>query len=167
MSIHRSFSLAGPALVLALAILLSPARAQTGPTSDTIAFQGYLADGGTPVADGSQPITIRLFSSPTGGTALYTETHSVTTTGGVFSLPIGGGTLTSGAFDIGDFRNSIWVEVTVAGTAMSPRTALQAAPYALSVRPGARISGDVGLWANATASSPTCRLSNNRPLPTS
>jgi len=153
MPIRSSFSLMGSALLLALAMaLISPARAQTGPTSNTIAYQGYLEDGGAPVADGSQSITIGLFPSPTGGTALYTETHTVATTGGVFSLAIGGGTATSGLFEIESFRDAIWVAVSVGGTLLSPRTALQAAPYALSLRPGAFVQGDVGVRAEAEAS---------------
>ncbi|GAB5536796.1 MAG: hypothetical protein Rubg2KO_30450 [Rubricoccaceae bacterium] len=152
MSIHRPLSLASSVLLLALAMLLSPARAQTGATSSTIAFQGVLLDSGVPVSDGSRPIALGLFYTPTGGSAFYAETHTVTTTGGVFSLPIGGGTATSGLFEIENFRDAIWVEVSVGGAALSPRTALQPAPYALSLRPGAFTQGDVGIRAEGEAS---------------
>ena len=118
-------------------------RAGSAPTPASFAFQGVLEDGGQPVADGTYGVTVRLFDVATGGTALYAETHSVTTAGGVFALSVGGGTPASGSFASVNFSEAVWVEVAVGGTTLSPRTATEPAPTARTLAAGATILGAV------------------------
>ena len=57
---------------------------------DRFNYQGRLTDaGGNPVADGSNSLTFRIYDAPTGGTVLWSETRSVTTEQGVFSVTLG------------------------------------------------------------------------------
>ena len=114
-------------------------RAGSAPTPASFAFQGVLEDAGQPVADGTYSVAIRLFAVATGGTAVYAETHSATTTGGVFAVSVGTGTPTSGAFTSVNFSEAVWLEVAVGGTTLSPRTAVQPAPVAQTLVGGADI----------------------------
>ncbi|MGH8004934.1 MAG: hypothetical protein ACRECJ_09460, partial [Limisphaerales bacterium] len=55
-----------------------------------INFQGILRDGsGNPVANGSYSVTFTIYTAPTGGINLWTETQSVTTSGGLFTVLLG------------------------------------------------------------------------------
>lgn len=119
--------------------LAAPAHAQT-PAPSTVSYQGVLTDAaGTPVPDGPQTLSLRLFEAATGGTAVYAETHTAPTTGGVFAVEIGGGTPTSGTWAGVHFDRSYWLETAVGTTTLTPRTRLSASPYARSLTPGARI----------------------------
>ncbi|GAB5536794.1 MAG: hypothetical protein Rubg2KO_30430 [Rubricoccaceae bacterium] len=133
MSIHRPLSLASSVLLLALAMLLSPARAQDAPK--TIAFQGLLTDAtGQPVPDGIYAITVSLYTAEVDGVIRYGEGHTVTTENGLFALAIGTGTYIIGSFSV---TEALWVEIEVDGTALSPRTQLHAVPYARTLTAGA------------------------------
>jgi hypothetical protein len=126
-------------LAAVLLALAAPAlHAQAVPT--TIPYQGVLTDGaGTPVPDGAYAVQLRLFSAATGGSATYAENHTVTTTGGVFAVALGGGTPVTGTWTAVHFNQGWWLETAVGGTALAPRTALQPSAYARSLTPGARI----------------------------
>ena len=135
--------------ILALALLSAAASAQA---PSTIAYQGALSESGAPVADGTYPVSITLYDAASGGTSLYAEDHSVTTHSGSFALSVGDGTPTSGAFGNVTFVDPVWVQVSVAGTALTPRTLLEAVPVAHTLVPGARVEGDVGGAAQGVVS---------------
>jgi hypothetical protein len=73
-------------------------------------------------------MTFRLYTSASGGTALWTETQNVTVTAGTYTVLLGSvSTLNTVAFD-----QPYFLGVTVGGdTEMTPRQALSSAPYAL------------------------------------
>jgi hypothetical protein len=61
-------------------VTFSPASAQA---PSTIGYQGILTDAnGVAVPNGAQTITFRLYAAASGGSALWTETQTVTTTSG-------------------------------------------------------------------------------------
>jgi len=92
-----------------------------------IPFQGVLEDGGAPVTT-STSVVFALFEGASGGTAVWTETQSVTPNAdGLFAVRLGSVT----ALPV--ISEPLWLEVTVGGTALGPRTALGAAPYALAM----------------------------------
>ena len=125
----------------ALLALATPALAQTEAPA-TIAYQGVLADdSGAPVPDGTYTIDLRLFDTHVGGTALYGETYPVSVVDGLFSVQIGNGEPLDAPYEDLDVDRQLWVELTVEGTTLAPRTALQAVPYARSLTPGAVVSG--------------------------
>ena len=83
----RWTSLLSAMVVIATLGLSATSGAVTPPM---INFQGILLDGvGTPVADGSHSTTFTLYNRPVGGTVLWTETQSVTTSAGLFSVLLG------------------------------------------------------------------------------
>ncbi|MBI5646508.1 MAG: hypothetical protein HY962_06215 [Ignavibacteriae bacterium] len=95
-----------------------------------ISFQGVLADAsGNLLPDGNTGLTLSLYETATGGTALYTETQTVPVVRGVFNVIIG--SVTPLPASLG-FDRAYFLGVRVGGgTELSPRTALTAAPYAL------------------------------------
>lgn len=102
-----------------------------GPIPTAISYQGVLADAaGTPVPNASYTVTLRLFAAAAGGSAVYAETHAVSTVGGAFAVPLGGGTPVTGTWAGVPFGEGFWLETAVGATTLSPRAPLLAAPYA-------------------------------------
>lgn len=176
-------SIMGTVLVLALAVSLTQAQGPEPPVSPRVGgtegesiqgaldaapaaalgtgftYQGQLKKDGATV-NGTCDFQFSLWDAASDGTQIgTTQTRTnVAVSNGLFTIP----DLDFGALAFqGDAR---WLAVAVrcpAGsgsyTTLSPRQALTAAPYALSLRPGARIFGDMGpgktLWAQNTATS--------------
>ena len=62
-------------------------------TPSTLGYQGYLTDtAGNAVSDGTYSVIFSLYTADSGGSALWTETQNVTTSGGVFTATLGSGT---------------------------------------------------------------------------
>ena len=114
--------------ILVIAILATGAALAQIPK--TVGFQGILTDaGGDPVADGSYDLAFKIYDAASGGSELWTETHSgVTVAGGILDVILGSMTPLNLAFD-----QQYWVGVTVgANPELSPRMPLTSAPYALN-----------------------------------
>ena len=109
-------------LVLVLAVGVGMAA-----VPQTMSYQGVLKDsGGAVVPTGDYDLTFRLYNVETGGTALWSETQTVTVTEGIFDVVLGFTT----ALDLG-FESQYWLGVSVGADAeMLPRTMLTSAPYA-------------------------------------
>ncbi len=108
--------------VLIAASLSGVAGAQT-PLGTTFTYQGQLKSGGSP-ATGNFDMEFRLFDDPAGGAPLATQTlPGVGVANGLFTVQLDFGALYNG--------NKRWLDVTVAGTPLSPRQELTAAPNAL------------------------------------
>lgn len=140
------------ALLLVLAVGLSQAQAPisqgeatmlAAPVDTAFTYQGRLNKDGSPV-NGTADFQFSLWDAATGGTQIgTTQTKTnVNVTNGVFTVP----NLDFGATAFqGDAR---WLAISVRSPAgsgsyqpLTPRQALTAAPYALSLRPGAVVSG--------------------------
>jgi len=115
-----------------LALLAAPCAAEIQP--QMINFQGKLLNPGTINPQiGPVGLTFKLYSVPTGGSALFTETQSnIPLTNGVFSVVIG----TTAAIPRDLFLGaSVYLGVTVTGDAggeMLPRANLAMSPFAFS-----------------------------------
>ncbi|MRR36969.1 hypothetical protein EG829_20370, partial [bacterium] len=55
----------------------------------TLNYQGTLTSGSTVVPDGNYNVTFRLYTTPSGGTAVWTEAQTVVTRNGVFNAVLG------------------------------------------------------------------------------
>lgn len=131
-----------------------PVEAQVS-TGSSFTYQGQLKSG-TTVFDGSCDFQFRLYDAASGGNQISEVQNAtgITVNDGFFSVNLDFG---GGAFD-GSAR---WLSVSVrcpsgSGnyTTLSPRQAVSATPYALSLRPGAVIvnmatTGDGDNQANA------------------
>jgi hypothetical protein len=91
-----------------------------------MSYQGVLTDGtGTVVADGSYSLAFKVHDVSTGGSALWTETQSVSTQKGVFSVILGSVTPIGLRFD-----KPYWLGIAVgSGAELTPRSALSSTPY--------------------------------------
>jgi Chaperone of endosialidase len=100
--------------------------------SYTINYQGKLTTPtGSAVANGTYEIEFNLYTAPTGGTAIWTETRSggneVTVSNGLFSVMLGSVTSLSGV----NFNQPLYLGVTVEADAeMTPRKAIGTVPSA-------------------------------------
>jgi hypothetical protein len=95
----------------------------------TISYQGLLTtSSGTPIADGNYNLTFSLYTVPTGGTPVWTETQSsVPVSKGTFSVVLGSTTPFTGV----DFAQQLYLGVTKdSDPEFSPRSALTSAPSA-------------------------------------
>ncbi len=140
-----------PCLLAALLIAIIGANVSFSQVPTTMAYQGVLTDASdVPVPDGSYSVTLGLFTAASGGSASYAETHTVSTSGGVFSAELGAGTPVSGTWDGLDFTDGYWLETEVAGTTLSPRTRLLSSPYARTLAVPAIVRGSVSNGVVAT-----------------
>ncbi len=99
----------------------------SGQTSPTISYQGLLQNNGVAV-NGTDTLTIRLYTSETGGSPLYSETQTVMVVNGIFNLAIGAVTPLLPTLD---FTKQYYLGVSVDGAPeLTPRSTVSFAPYA-------------------------------------
>jgi hypothetical protein len=130
-------------LCLAVVIPLLGAAA-TPPT--TVNYQGVLRDAADKPLSGTYDIVLRFFDAASAGNEILVDQHTaasanaVTVSTGLFNVLLGSGTISDGSgpgtYTSLDavFRDytSVWLEVTVGGETLSPRTPIQSAPYSLN-----------------------------------
>ncbi|MFO7676178.1 MAG: hypothetical protein R6X12_07690 [bacterium] len=93
-----------------------------------MSYQGRLTDTlGVPVPNGSYSVVFRLYTQPSGGSAFWTETQSVTTEDGLFAVLLGSVTPVATLPDAG----TAYLGMAVAGGAeLTPRLRIVSAAYA-------------------------------------
>jgi hypothetical protein len=110
----------------------------SGVNTGMLSYQGYLTDAGGEPLDGEIDFTFRLYSTSTGGTALWTEAHTeenaVPADDGLFNVMLG---------SLTPIPNDVWssgasyLGIQVGNDAeMSPREAIGNVPTALTVPDG-------------------------------
>jgi hypothetical protein len=93
-----------------------------------LSYQGKLTDTlGQPVANGNYALTFRLYTQPTGGSAIWTEAQTVMVKSGLFSALLGAVTPISSLPDAGTLYLSLQV---AADPELSPRLRIASAAYA-------------------------------------
>jgi hypothetical protein len=130
----------------------TPPEKISGPSSPAASvgsgftYQGFLKENGVP-ANGLYDFRFDLYSDPTGGTVLgayYLDVPGVTVTNGLFTVRLDFNSLVGANLFNGEARY-LHTGVRHAGSGsysfLSPNQELTAAPYALSLMPGAVISG--------------------------
>ncbi len=130
-----------------LSLLLAANGAVAGPAKEEvisaavvgakISYQGLLTDtSGNPLS-GSHSLKFELYDAASGGTKLWEQTKTgVQVQNGLFDVQLD--------IDPADFDGqALWLAIRVDGQLLSPRQEMLPAPYALSLRPGAEIVGDV------------------------
>jgi hypothetical protein len=97
----------------------------------TLSYQGILTDNsGNPKSDGSYNVSFSFYEQSAGGTAIWTETKSLTVTKGLFSTSLGDQT----PFGEGlKFNKQYWLGITIgADPEFLPRISLNATGYSFS-----------------------------------
>lgn len=105
---------------------------------DTVNYQGRLTDPATGNAlDGTYTMRFELYTAETGGSPVWDSgSLSVPVDNGLFNVQLD--------VDQGDFNGqALWLRIQVGGQWLTPRREILPAPYALSLRPGAEITGSV------------------------
>jgi hypothetical protein len=112
--------------IIYLLILLSAVFLSAQPS--TITYQGVLTDDNGDVITGTENIKFDIFNEETGGSSIWTETHSsVSVSNGLFNVELG----SVNSFGTLDFSQELWLEITVSGNTLSPRIAFNASGYAM------------------------------------
>lgn len=91
-------------------------------------FQGRLTDGsGNPVADGSHTVNFTLWTLPVGGSTVWTENTSQTTSSGLFTHNLGSITVLPAT--LFQTHDSLYLQVQADGQTILPRIRLTSTPY--------------------------------------
>ncbi len=116
-------------VALATASLLLAALPAVASVPGEVSFQGLLLDAGGQPVTGSIDFDFALFATATGGTALWSESHTgVAVQDGVYQVSLGATTPLTPALLAG---GSLHLEISVDGNTLAPRQRLLAVPYAL------------------------------------
>ncbi len=93
-------------------------------------YQGYLTDTlGYPITDPSLSMTFAIFDAASSGNQKWTETQpSVSVTKGIFNVLLG--SVTPIPDTVFTSSTNRWLELSVAGQALTPRTRILSSPYA-------------------------------------
>jgi hypothetical protein len=115
--------------IVAVAVLLSLTAGivSAAPSTQSITYQGKLADSSGNSLTGTYPVTFSLYDVSSGGTALATDTHSVTAAKGLFTTQI---TFDPSLYD----GRGLWLGIAVGSDPeMTPRQDIRPVPYALAL----------------------------------
>lgn len=116
-------------LILLVFCILIPILLHT-QLPNTISYQGVLQSAdGILIEDGNYEINFTLFNDAINGDELWSESQNVDIRNGLFAVQLGSVESLNLSFD-----QSYWLEVSVNGSTLSPRTALTASPYSLGGR---------------------------------
>jgi hypothetical protein len=117
---------------LAMALSLVSATLVRADVNRQINFQGKLTNpDGTNVTDTSRTIDFSIYTVSSGGTAVWTESKSITTTDGIFRTSLGDTTSLPGSIDFNG--DSLYLGIKVGADAeMTPRIRFTASPYAFN-----------------------------------
>jgi len=101
-----------------------------------ISYQGRLTDPttGQPEPDGNYSMTFNIYDAETGGTLIWSETQTVSVSGGLFNVLLGSVTSLSAPVFDGTDR---WLEVEVAGEILTPRQRIVSVGYAIQAQEAA------------------------------
>ena len=103
----------------------------------TIGYEGFITNTAGAPQTGTHTMRVRVYDASSAGTLLYDETHTgVSVVNGYFGISIGSGTInggTAGSLNQLSFNEQYFLSleiITLATGEMSPRTSINAAPYA-------------------------------------
>jgi hypothetical protein len=126
-------------LAAGLVLLSALAHAQVPQLMN---YQGVLKDGGGTPIDGTVSVVFAIYDASTGGTALWSETQSVSVTGGLFNVLLGSATaLPASVFSTDAVR---WLGVKVGSDPeMTPRQRLVSVSYAFKAEDADALGGSI------------------------
>lgn len=124
---------------MSIAIILTVAFGQSVYKTDgnvrlsprVLNYQGFLTDTlGNPITNPAVSMTFGIWSSSGGGTQLWSETQPVSISKGIFSALLG--TLTPVPDSVFTKSTDRWLELTVGGVTLAPRTRIVSVGYAVT-----------------------------------
>jgi len=135
--------------LMAVAVLANPPRGNTalaegltltGTVASKISYQGRLTDAAGNPLNGNYDLVFQLWNDATGGSQVGSNIvrNDVPVSNGLFTVELD----VPYPHDVFNGQ-ALWLRIQVEGQWLSPRQALLPVPYALSLRPGARIEGSI------------------------
>jgi hypothetical protein len=115
------------------------------PVESKISYQGQLTDDAGNPLDGTYDTEFRFYNAAVGGSQVGSTItkNDVAVGNGLFNVKLD--------VDQSDFNGQgLWLEVKVEGETLNPRQEILPVPYALSLKPGAEISGEETLGSVLT-----------------
>jgi hypothetical protein len=101
--------------------------------AETISYQGVLLSAGGAPLTGTYSMRFALYDAAAAGSLIHeTGLMNVSVSSGLFHVGLA---VPQSAFD----GRALWLQITVQGEILSPRQEIRPAPYAMSLRPGARV----------------------------
>ncbi|HKU18155.1 MAG TPA: hypothetical protein VJP80_02670 [Candidatus Saccharimonadales bacterium] len=152
-------------LCVSATMALFAASMASATVTPYISFQGKLTNtDGTNVGDGSYSVVFSIYTVSSGGSAVWSETKSVTVSGGLFQTNLGDTTSLPGSVNFNS--SSLYLGIKVGSDAeMTPRIQLTAAPQAFNadmldgidssgfvqLSPGSQQSGNINVSGTVTS----------------
>jgi hypothetical protein len=155
------FSGKASVLVVVMVFAISTFSAFAG-VPQLISFEGTLRDAnGNPVPDGSYDVTFAIYGSPTGGSALWTEswdgnTSRVATKNGMFNVQLGMHNPIPVDFFSDNSNTFLGIKVGL-DDEMIPRQRISSVAYAFTAGTGGIPSGGIIMWSGAENTIPDGR----------
>ena len=144
MSMHSYIPMIKPLRFLLVAFLLMcAASTASAQAPQLINFQAQVDN----LPATATPVTFSIFASPTGGTALWSETQSITSPDGIIQVLLGSETAFPGDLFSSDGERHL--ELNINGDVLSPRFQLTSVSYALRAAVADEIEGGVVNSVNA------------------
>lgn len=160
---------------LLLVLLLCISFCASAQISNTLSYQGVLmqSDGVTPITDGNHSVIFNFYTQASGGSPTFSRTVTVSSTKGLFTCIIGGGTGANAPLPAGIGNQQWYIGIRVdEGTELTPRTQLTPSPYAYAALTNETGAGPVPpggiiMWSGSVASIPAgwalCDGTNDTP----
>jgi hypothetical protein len=115
-------------IVLMVAALVI-ASTVSGGIPRTMNYQGRLTDAGGDPVSGTYYMTFEIYDAESDGTQLWAESKIVEVTGGIFTVTLG----ETNSLDEADLMgNDCWLQFSVEGETIVPRTRLVSSPYSVT-----------------------------------
>lgn len=160
---------------LLLVLFLCISFCASAQISNTLSYQGVLmqSDGVTPITDGNHSVIFNFYTQASGGSPTFSRTVTVSSTKGLFTCIIGGGTGANAPLPAGIGNQQWYIGIRVdEGTELTPRTQLTPSPYAYAALTNETGAGPVPpggiiMWSGSVASIPAgwalCDGTNDTP----
>jgi hypothetical protein len=137
MNIRRRIVMLGLSL-----LMVAMALALISCVDTAVGVQGRLTDNtGNPVADGNYDVTFGFWTAGTGGTEVFSQTLSVAVSDGLFSTTVTDFPPHIFSAEVDPAVGRLYMEITVEGETLSPRRAVNGAPFAHGLVAGSGVVG--------------------------
>ena len=106
-----------------------------------VRFSGTLREAGGEPSNGETTVLVSLYAQPSGGDAVWSESHTVTVRDGRYTILLGSSNPDGLPTDLFSSEQARWMAVTVQGQSEGARSLLVSVPFAMKAVEAERLSG--------------------------